>query len=84
MDDLFKIDISFPVPGFSYLPIAPDSYRDGTRREERLLKVSVRRTPLERAWRIKIIMLHIHKTNRNINLQLSHKKGLPYFVQGNF
>ena len=38
MDDLFKIDISFPVPGFSYLPIAPDSYRDGTRREERLLK----------------------------------------------
>ena len=34
MDDLFEIDISFPVPAFSYLPfitllpIPPDSYRD--------------------------------------------------------
>ena len=43
MDDLFKIDISFPVPAFSYLPfitllpIPPDSYRD--KAEERLLKV---------------------------------------------
>ena len=26
--------------------------------EERLLKVCVRRTPLEQAWRIKIIVLH--------------------------
>ena len=43
MGDLFKIDISFPVPAFSYLPfitllpIPPDSYRD--KAEERVLKV---------------------------------------------
>ena len=36
MDALLKIDINFPIPGFSYLPfitllpIDPDSYRDGT------------------------------------------------------
>ena len=30
MDDLFKIDISFPVPAFRtrQLPIPPDKYRD--------------------------------------------------------
>ena len=31
--------------------LVPDSYRDNA--EERLLKVCVRRTPLEQAWRIK-------------------------------
>jgi hypothetical protein len=43
MDDWINIDINFPVLGVSCLPniklipIAPDSYRDGT--EERLIKV---------------------------------------------
>ena len=73
MDDLFKTDINFPVLGVSCLPfikLLPIAIG----KEEMLLKVCVRRTPLEQAWRIKIIVLHIHKTNRNINLQLSHKK----------
>ena len=61
MDDLFNVDINLPVPRFKYLLfvtlllIPPDSYRDNA--EQRLLKVCVRRTPLEQAWRrIKIVL----------------------------
>ena len=61
MDDLFNFDINLPVPRFKYLLfgtlllIPPDSYRDNA--EQRLLKVCVRRTPLEQAWRrIKIVL----------------------------
>ena len=60
MDDLFNFDINLPVPRFKYLLfvtlllIPPDSYRDNA--EQRLLKVCVRRTPLELACRIKIIV----------------------------
>ena len=86
MDDWINIDISFPVLGVSFLPfitllpLAPDSYRDNA--EDRLLKVTVRRTHLEQACRIKIIVLHIHKTN--INLQLSHKKAHRLIPQAFF
>ena len=62
MDDLFNFDINLPVPRFKYLLfvtlllIPPDSYRDNA--EQRLLKVCVRRTPLEQAWRIRKNLLN--------------------------
>ena len=52
MDDLFKTDINFPVLGVSCLPfikLLPIAIG----KEEMLLKVCVRRTPLEQACRTK-------------------------------